>query len=689
MRGAMTPQPLMKTVKRSRKLAAIVAVDIVGYSTLSERDPTAALEAVQAVQDAVSALSVRHGGRLFNRAGDGFMVEFVSALDSVRFGVSVLRRLRAGPAVRVGAHLGEVNAGLDGDLLGHGVNVAARLMGLAQPRGFLASDAVCSPLPPRVRNLFKAQGPVVLDNMSAPVGVHGLVGRVGLVGRLRLARRRPWAVGLVAAAAALGLALALWPRAELAPLVAVLPFEAASADMAPLARGLADDIIVSLASAPGLRVAARTSSFAYSAETKHEAGRDLKARYVLDAQVREEDGNLVISAQLADVRRNNMVVWSQSYRSAMGDAAGAERQIAQAVAVAVAGAGSGARTATLLAPASEEALALYYAGREARLRRGLADLEQAVALLTRATTLSPSFDRAYAELAGAQLILADRALEGEAAALRTASLDNAMRALSLNADNAYAMAVRAGLEPPQGWAARREWLDRAVRIAPSDAPVRRARARILSQMGYVNAAHADLVEAAALDPRDPQILLIWTREAMGRRQEARALLAQAAAANDPATWNTRVLFALFERDFSGANALLDARVRPMEIAEETAARFSVTGAGLQQRGRRAGAIAQWQAAAQADPGLADDAFLMIAWLGDRDAAFAVAQAGMSELGQSLVFPADLALAPAFRPILYDRRYLDLMAHSGLLAYWRETGVWPDFCADPRLPYVCT
>ncbi len=681
----MTPQPLLKSVTRARKLAAIVSVDIVGYSALSERNPAAALAAVAAVQDAVTLLCAKYGGRLFNRAGDGFMLEFASALDSVRFGVALLRRLRPGPQVRIGAHLGEVNAGLDGDLLGHGVNVAARLMGLAQPQGFIVSDAVRAPLPPRVRNLLKPQGPVLLDKLIGHIEVHGLAGRVGLVGRLRLARRRPWAVGLVAAAGAMGLALALWPRADYAPLVAVLAFDAATPETASLARGLADEVITTLSSAPGLRVAARTSSFAFTPETKPEAGRDLKARYVLDAQVRVEGGLLLVNAQLSDVRRNDMVIWSRSYRGPVSEAAATERQIAQAVAVAVLGAG--AQPTLRGSAASEEALAFYYAGREARLRRGLADLEQAESVLSQAVALAPTFDRAYAELAGAQLILADRVPE-RAQALRADSLANAMRALSLNPANAYAMAVRAGLEPPQAWAARRGWLDRAVQIAPSDAHVRRARARILSQMGYLELANADLSEAMSLDPHDPQVLLIWTREALSRRQEARALLRHAAATNDPAAWNTRVLFALFDRDFAGAEALLDARVRPMEIADPAAARFAATAQGLRQRGARAAAVARWHAAAQADPMLADDAFLMIAWLGDLDAAFAVATEGMQALGPALVFPADLALAPSFRPILYDPRYMDLMAHSGLLAYWRETGLWPDFCADVRLPYRC-
>jgi TolB-like protein len=668
-----------------RKLAAIVAVDIAGYSALSERDETAAVAAVGTVRAAIEALCARSSGRLFNTAGDGFMIEFASALDAVRFGVALLRRLTLGPAVRIGAHLGEVRPTISGDLLGHGVNVAARLMSLAEPRALLISEAVCQPLPARVRRLFRGQGPVQLHKMQETVTVHGLAGRIGLSGRLRLARRRPWALGLLAGLAVLLAAAAFWPRPDPHPMVAVLPFEAQSPQAQAMATGLADDVIMSLSAAPGLRVAARNSSFAFGPERRGDAARALRARYLLDGSVRLENSQVLVNAQLSDARRNNAVVWSQSFSSSAAETSLTQRRIAQAVAAAVVGAD--AKPLEQDAPVSEEAVALYYAGREARLRRSAVDLEQAIVMLTRATQAAPRFDRAWAELAGAQLILADR-MPARAEALRLAAADNAGKALGLNPSNAYAMAVRAGLEPPQAWAARRTWLDRAVESASSDAVVRRARARLYSNLGYLNAAMADLNEAAALDPLDPQVLLIWTREALGDRMEARAQLARSRLAQDPASWNTRFLFALFDQDYNGAASLLDARVRPMEMSEATVARFAATSDALRIRARRPAAIAMWQAAARADPSLVDDAFLMIGWLGDLDAAYGLATEAMAAQGQALVFPADIAAAPAFRPILHDRRYLTLMAHSGLMAYWRAQGVWPDFCADPRLPYRC-
>lgn len=670
-----------------RKLAAIVSVDMVGYSSLSEKDENAAIASVDQVRAAVTALCLTHQGRLFNKAGDGFMAEFGSALSAVRFATALLRRLsHGGPAVRIGAHLGEVRTTPDGDLLGHGVNVAARLMQLAAPRGLLLSEAVRRPLPQRVQRLLRAQGPVQLDKMSETVNVHGLAGKVGLIARLRLARRRPWALALGLGTVAAVAAVSVWPRPDPIPLVAVLPFEAATSDMAATAQGLADDVITSLAAEPGLRVAARASSFQFTGERRREVGRMLRARYVLDGAVRLADGRWSVNAQLSEVGRGSSVVWSETVLAEPGMAGLAQRQIAAGVAQAIAGS-TRTSVAAAASSASEEALELYYAGREGRLRRGVYDLEQAIALLTRATDAAPGFDRAWAELAGAQLILADLR-PADAEALRLAAAENAAQALRLNPENAYAMAVKAGLEPPQAWAARRAWLDQAVRLAPSDAQVLRARARLLSQMGYLHAALEDLLAAQALDPLDAQLLLAWTREALGRRTEARAGLARAAQRQGRAVWNTRFLFALFDGDHTGAAALLDPRVRPSETDERMAGLFAATAAGLRARSQRAEAIASWRAAAERDPALTDDAVLMISWLGDRDAAFALADRQMAAQGEALAFPADLAAAPAFRDLLHDPRYLQLMAHSGLLGYWRQTGIWPDFCSDPRLPYAC-
>ncbi|MFZ4121408.1 MAG: hypothetical protein ACOYKM_07060 [Caulobacterales bacterium] len=683
-----------------RKLAALVGVDLVGYSAMSERNEAAAVEAVAALRAAVALCEKAHGGRAFNRAGDGIMLEFPSAMNAVRFCLHLLRRLRKGPAVRIGAHLGEVRAQDDGDLLGHGVNVTARLCAMAEPRTVLMSDTIRAPLPERVKRLFPSQGPVQLDKMAETIAVYGMAGRIGILGRLRLSRRRPWRIGMIAGGLAV-LAGVVWlnlPKSPATPLVAVLRFEAAdgAADTQTVAAGLADDIIMSLAETPGLRVAARGSSFFFSGPEKRDAARRLGAAYVLDGVVRLQANTLEVSAQLS--QNGRAVVWADEFAAPLGDARGMQQDIARAVTahiLGVRGVGQSMLTMTsALEAVPSQAMSLYYEGREARLRRSTADLEHAIEVLSQAVAIAPSFARAWAELAGAQLILGDRLANtatvsgSRAARLRVSAGESADRALALDANNAYALAVRAGLEPPDAWGARLAWLDRAVTAAPNDAAVLRARARVLSSLGYLRAARMDLEAARGLDPLDPQLLLIWTLEALGEGQQARALLAQARSSPNPTVWNSRVLFALFDRDFAAVDALLSAAVVPSDVDADTVARFRATAEGLRSVVARPTALATWRQAAAKEPALLDDAVLMMAVLGDTEGAFGLAQTLGPEAGSAAVFAADLAAVPAAAALVRDPRYLQLMTHNGLTQYWRAEGRWPDFCADPAWTYRC-
>jgi adenylate cyclase len=121
----------------TRKLATIVAVDVAGYSARTEADEAGTMAEIAALRPVIDAIAARHGGRVFNSAGDGFMLEFPSSLLAVEAAFELAEKCE--PKVRVGVHLGDVMVQPNGDLLGHGVNVAARLMAQAQPGGVLIS----------------------------------------------------------------------------------------------------------------------------------------------------------------------------------------------------------------------------------------------------------------------------------------------------------------------------------------------------------------------------------------------------------------------------------------------------------------------------------------------------------------------------------------------------------------------
>ncbi|HRO03297.1 MAG TPA: adenylate/guanylate cyclase domain-containing protein, partial [Terricaulis sp.] len=123
----------------TRKLASIVAVDVAGYSAQAERDELATVAAIAALRQRIEACAASHGGRVFNSAGDGFMLEFPTASSALEAGAALVEDELA---LRIGVHVGEVSVIDNGDLLGHGVNIAARLQQMAQPRGVVASEDV-------------------------------------------------------------------------------------------------------------------------------------------------------------------------------------------------------------------------------------------------------------------------------------------------------------------------------------------------------------------------------------------------------------------------------------------------------------------------------------------------------------------------------------------------------------------
>lgn len=697
------------SAERARKLAAIVSIDIAGFSAMSERDSAAAAAIVRETAEVIDRTARYYRGRVFNTAGDGFMAEFSTARDAMACAIVILRRLRDTTAVRIGAHIGEVTVLDNNDLLGHGVNVAARLRALAMPRGLVVSDAMVSPLSSRMKRLFVGKGPVLLEKMNASVPVYALAGNLGPVGRLRLMVRRPWRAAMAAGALAV-VALGGWAimsREPADPLIAVMPFDAPDGEKAErIAVGLADEIIMDLAQTPDVRVAARASSFGVEADTNADAARKLGARYIVDGVVRMDGEKLRVDAHLVDTRRRD-VVWAKRFERDVAATFALQSEIAGEVVTGATGRvrQTSARAAADVAP---DVLDLYLQGRTLRLTRGPEEVEQAIGLLQQAVARAPTFAKAWSELAGAQLIRADQIRLDEtpdhraAVGLARAARASAERALELEPRDAYALAVMAGLQTPGDWRAQRRLLDRAVEIAPGDAIVLRARARVLSDMGYLALARADLERARALDPLDPQILLIWTMEAQGDGARARGLLARSAEAAPNTTWNTRLLFHIFDKRYADALALLEENARPSSVAEAAATRYRALINAL-RGSSSADAVTLWRDLARGRPARAEDTIFALALMGRNNLAFTVADeahaftpAGMDAKlspdaayeGPLALFRADLAAAPVLAPLRRDRRYLEMMKSSGLYAAWRDSGAWPDFCKDATLGYRC-
>jgi formylglycine-generating enzyme required for sulfatase activity len=195
--------------ERTIRLASIVSIDIVGFSTMSERDQRNAARKVESLRTRVDACARKHGGRLFNTAGDGFMLEFASAGAALGAIQEILdKRGRGEPPIRVGAHVGDVVVTATEDLLGHGVNVAARLQELAESGTALVSAEFRSMARSSPQGAFQSRGQKPLDNMEQRVQTFEILSK-----RQRFARGARRTGTLTLAVAALAGAVYMAPTA--------------------------------------------------------------------------------------------------------------------------------------------------------------------------------------------------------------------------------------------------------------------------------------------------------------------------------------------------------------------------------------------------------------------------------------------------------------------------------------------
>jgi TolB-like protein/class 3 adenylate cyclase len=289
-----------------RKLSAIFAADIAGYSRLMARDEPGTLARLKACRSIIDGLIAAHRGRIFNTAGDSVVADFASAVDAVACAVAVQRAIAVeepGSAAnepmrfRIGIHVGDVM--VDGaNLLGDGVNIAARLEGIAEPGGICVSRVVRDQIRDKLNAAFDDMGEQQVKNIPRPVRVF----RVLAEGNPMF---RP--AGL--------------PLPD-KPSIAVLPFENMSGDSEQeyFADGMVEEIITALSRVRWLFVIARNSSFTYKGRAVDikQVGRELGVRYVLEGSVRKGGDRVRITAQLIDAT-NGAHIWADRFDGTLED----------------------------------------------------------------------------------------------------------------------------------------------------------------------------------------------------------------------------------------------------------------------------------------------------------------------------------------------------------------------------------
>jgi adenylate cyclase len=331
-------------VSETRKLAAILVSDVVGYSRLTGADEDRILARLRTLRsDLIDPIISVHHGRVVKRTGDGAIVEFRSVVDAVNCAIEVQRAMVERNAevapdkrieFRVGIHLGDVVEEADGDLMGDGVNIAARLQGVANPGGICISDDAYRQVKSRLDLKVSDLGPVPLKNIAEPMRAYSLeVGQSTEAKPLRSAAKalafkgRPVSAPLAAVIGALALLAAAsgWlllagrsvtPSAPAHLSIVVLPFANLSGDPTQdyFADGITENLTTDLSRLSGSFVIARNTAFTFKGKNvdAKEIGKELGVRYVLEGSVQRDQNQVRVNAQLIDAESGGHL-WAERF----------------------------------------------------------------------------------------------------------------------------------------------------------------------------------------------------------------------------------------------------------------------------------------------------------------------------------------------------------------------------------------
>ena len=523
---------LSQEVGIERRLAAVLAADVAGFSRLTEADEVATLRLLAAQRSILDAAIARHRGRIANTAGDSVLAEFPSAVNAVQCAVEAQQALRdaaegmpEGRRVlfRIGIHIGDVMV-RDGDLLGTGVNVAARLEALADACGIVISAATHEQVKKILPLAYVDLGAQSVKNIEEPV-------RAFAIGASRVAP--------VAAVPSESEALPLPDR----PSIAVLPFQNMSGDPEQeyFADGMVEEIITALSKFKSLFVIARNSSFTYKGKAVDikQVGRELGVRYVLEGSVRKAGRQVRITGQLIEAATNRHL-WADRFDGLLDDIFELQDNVTSSVVGAIAPQIVKSEVEKNVRKPTNDVRAYDY------YLRGIASTDQwtpagsetTLEMFKRAVALDPDFPAALVRLSlsyqnrQAQGWMADPANE-TAEAIRVAQ-----RAIEIAKDDAYVLAAG-------GFAIAMflgkidtgiSLVDRALQLNANDADGWRWSGWLRLFQGDQEIAIQHFQRAQRLNPLDPYIFATFAGMAFAlllidRCEEARIWAERAVAEN--------------------------------------------------------------------------------------------------------------------------------------------------------------
>jgi adenylate cyclase len=487
----------LATGRVERRLAAILAADVAGYSRLMGSDEEGTLVRLKTLRRELSDPKIKeHRGRIVKTTGDGLLIEFASVVDAVRCAVEVQREMADRNAdvasdrrieFRMGINLGDVIK--DGRDIYDGVNVAARLEALAEPGGICVSRVVRDQVRDKLDFAFEDMGEQQVKNIARPVRVFRVAPNSD-VPSLDMLNEAP----------------ALPNK----PSVAVLPFTNMSSDPEQefFADGIAEDIITAMSRYPSLFVIARNSSFTYKgrAVDVKQIGRELGVRYVLEGSLRKSGNRIRVTGQLIEAESSNHV-WAERYDRDLEDIFAVQDEITEAVTTAIAPAIADAerQRAIRRPPGSLDAWGAYQSGLWHLSRFTADDTELAQTFFQRAIALDPSFAGGYSGLAAAQLQAANTFMSRDLAEVLKAAEGYARHAVALDAADAEAHTCLGRVLLHQGnYEGARVEVERALAISPNLASAHGMLGSTLIFSGNPREGLVALERGIRLDPRDPR-----------------------------------------------------------------------------------------------------------------------------------------------------------------------------------------
>ncbi|MGP8076483.1 MAG: adenylate/guanylate cyclase domain-containing protein [Thermoplasmata archaeon] len=478
-----------------RRLAAVMFTDTVGFTASTQANEGRTLELLRQQAELLRQLLALHQGREIKSTGDGFLVEFDSALKAVQCAVNIQRRLyernseggQTPIRIRIGVHLGDVVQN-GNDILGDAVNIAARIEPLAEPGGVCVSSAVYDQVRTKVADKFEKLEPKALKGIELPIDVY----RVLL----------PWMNNG-------GGQGAVESRSADKSRLAVLPFANISPDPSDeyFADGLTEELIANLSLVPGLKVIARTSVIGYKKTEKSVAtiGKELGVGTVVEGSVRRAANRIRVTVQVIDVATEEHL-WTAKYDDDLDDIFAVQSDIATKVATALPGGlkREKAPIPELAKPRETETYLLYLQGQALMWKTDEDSLRHSLEFFKKALQTDPTFARAYAGMARAYIGLGtndfmswlDSCNLGRTAAEKAIAIDPGLaEAHGLRAEIAFMADETADV------------LDREVRRAlelnPNLAQAHTILAALAGSLGIAEAYAAENEAAYRLDPLSP------------------------------------------------------------------------------------------------------------------------------------------------------------------------------------------